>query len=115
MPTLNPTTKPKTKTEFDYGQALKRLKEGKLVCRRGWNGKRMFIYLQKGRLPKPAEGSHVGGVSKSLFDVAVGSMLEFMPCLCLRAADGTIVCGWLASQTDMLAEDWSIFEEEQES
>lgn len=30
--------------------------------------------------------------------------------LCMKAADGTIVNGWLASQTDMLAEDWMIFE-----
>jgi hypothetical protein len=35
---------------------------------------------------------------------------EYSACLCMKAAGGTIVNGWLASQTDMLSEDWMIFE-----
>jgi hypothetical protein len=35
-------------------------------------------------------------------------VVKFTPYLCLKAADGTIVNGWLASQTDMLSDDWKI-------
>jgi hypothetical protein len=36
--------------------------------------------------------------------------IKFTAYLCMKAADGTIVNGWLASQTDMLSDDWQIFE-----
>ena len=36
--------------------------------------------------------------------------VKFTAYLCMKAADGTIVNGWLASQTDMLSDDWMIFE-----
>ena len=36
--------------------------------------------------------------------------IKFTAYLCMKAADGTVVNGWLASQTDMLASDWMIVE-----
>ena len=36
--------------------------------------------------------------------------IKFSEYICMKAADGTIVNGWLASQTDMLSEDWTILE-----
>ncbi|EGK00445.1 DUF2829 domain-containing protein [Dysgonomonas gadei] len=108
-----------------FGQALEELKQGRLVTRKGWNGKGMFIFM------RPADELHVGFVAKDikslpqgvkdyyhqdcvdengkLLDLAKEDVVKFTAYLCMKAADGTIVNGWLASQTDMLSEDWMIF------
>ena len=41
---------------------------------------------------------------------ASGGTVKVMPYITMKAADGSIVMGWLASQTDMLADDWVIVE-----
>lgn len=83
-----------------FGCALEFLKQGKRVARKGWNGKGMFIFLTEGReLPNDKKRSF------AYFDgdtVKLGSHID------MKAADGTYVSGWLASQTDMLAEDWEV-------
>jgi hypothetical protein len=38
---------------------------------------------------------------------SVGGFVEVQPCLTMKTAQGSIQMGWLASQSDMLAEDWS--------
>ncbi|WP_262482542.1 DUF2829 domain-containing protein [Bacteroides neonati] len=43
-------------------------------------------------------------------DLKKDDVVKFTAYLCMKAADGTIVNGWLASQSDMLANDWMIFE-----
>ncbi|CDZ67647.1 Hypothetical protein NGAL_HAMBI2605_59280 [Neorhizobium galegae bv. orientalis] len=96
---------------MSFGHAIAALKEGYRVARSGWNGKGMFIYLQKGSYDVPPDGSvphQVGGVPFPLFDDGDHGTTTRMPCMCMRAADGSIVTGWLASQTDILAEDWTI-------
>lgn len=91
---------------MNFGQAIEALKLGKKVCRSGWNGKGMFIYLQ--------EGSEVAG--RNLRADAIKShygsedTVKINPHIDMKAADDTLVIGWLASQTDMLAEDWEIVE-----
>lgn len=72
-------------TSFDFGIALRMLKDGKNLARKGWNGKDMFIFY------RPCAGSE---------------RFREEAHLCMRNAQGKIVVGWLASQTDMLAEDW---------
>jgi len=88
---------------FDFGMALKALKEGKAVARKGWNGKGMFLTLQ--------QGSEVVGdlMRNELARNYYGdSKVSICPHIDMKAADGSYVVGWLASQTDMLAEDWDI-------
>lgn len=68
---------------FDFGEALRRLKAGKRVARAGWNGKGMWLALQR-----PDAG---------------GKMT--LPYIYMKTADDQLV-PWLASQTDMLGEDW---------
>lgn len=84
----------------DFGWALEQLRDGKLVCRAGWNGKGMFIYLVPG----------------SMFDVnrppllgifPAGHTVHYMPHIDMKTADGSCV-PWLASQSDILADDWEI-------
>lgn len=96
---------------MDFGQALTALKQGKRVSRSGWNGKGMWLaYWAPGTYKASSElfencatlAAHaVTSTSKSL-DVG-GSIV-------MKTADGSIIFGWLASQTDMLAEDWGIVE-----
>lgn len=83
---------------FDFGNAVKELKAGKRVYRRGWNGKGMFLFLVKGEAVTGAIEDHYGdpqhkGVHKAL------------DAIYMHTAQGDLV-PWLASQTDVLAEDW---------
>jgi hypothetical protein len=96
----------------NFGQAIEALKYGKRVARKGWNGKGMFIF------GRPADELEVGFIIdkvKSLpqsvkdFFKAL-SKVKFGSYLCMYAADGSIVNGWLASQTDMLSNDWCILD-----
>lgn len=90
-----------TAATFNFGRALELLKEGKKVCRAGWNGKGMFLTLQPGSTVK---GSMMRNEPAKEFygDADV----KICPHIDMKAADGSYVVGWLASQTDMLAEDW---------
>jgi hypothetical protein len=90
---------------MDFGMAIVALKRGNCVARKGWNGKGMFLTLQ--------EGSVVSGNNMR----NEGAKKYYADCKCkiashidMKSADGTYVVGWLASQTDMLAEDWEIVE-----
>jgi len=70
---------------MNFGQAIEKLKEGKKVARKGWNGKGMWIKIQV-----PTEKSKMT-----------------LPYIYMKTADDNLV-PWLASQTDILAEDWKI-------
>lgn len=81
---------------FGFGFALEALKQGKRVRRIGWNGKDMFIFL--------ASGDDLTSCICSK---------DMPPCtdsICIKTADNKICVGWLASQNDMLAEDWIVVE-----
>ena len=88
---------------MNFGQAIEALKAGKKVAREGWNGKGMWIalmpalYLDKdiinGRTRK-----HIGNDKD----------LDSQPYLVMWTATKQWQPGWLASQADMLSEDWSI-------
>jgi hypothetical protein len=92
---------------MNFGQALESLKLGSRLAREGWNGKGMFVYLVKGSevsVPNLRNEAmkHVGVNRATADKVNIGSHID------MSAADGSIVVGWLASQTDLLAEDWLI-------
>ena len=78
---------------MDFGDAIREMKAGKCVQRAGWNGKNMHIYLDEGGKYSVHGGAH---------------NREYMPMICMYTAQGTHQPGWLASQPDMLAEDWSV-------
>ena len=88
---------------MDFGMALIALKKGDCVAREGWNGKGMFLTLQPG---SEVEGENMRNEgAKNYFE---GCKCKICPHIDMKAADDTYVVGWLASQTDMLAEDWVI-------
>ena len=68
-----------------FGEAIEALKAGGRVCRAGWNGKGMWLGLQR-----PDLHSKMG-----------------LPYIYMSTVTGQLV-PWLASQTDMLAEDWEL-------
>ena len=94
-----------------FGDALEDIKVGGRAARKGWNGKGMYVFLATDaqlhteadlsefnpmRMQKPCDGNRV----------VVGDVLV------LRTAQGTLQPGWLASQADMLADDWYILPDE---
>jgi hypothetical protein len=87
---------------FGFDFAIRCLKAGKKVARQGWNGRNMFIYMVKGSIATELRGE----AAKHVTPMTGGQVI--MGHIDMKAADGTIVCGWLASQTDMLSEDWVI-------
>lgn len=96
---------------MDFGQAIRLLKQGKRVARAGWNGKGMFLWLNKGSSPvDTALVETIDGVKADLFDLGDAGTTCRLPNINMRSATGATVTGWLASQTDMLAEDWDVVE-----
>lgn len=94
--------------KLNFGLALEALKQGKKICRSGWNGKNMFLfYLPPGTIPKAV--IHDGAL-KSVVQQVEGDFFEALGSVRMWTADKKVLTGWLASQTDMLADDWMIIE-----
>ena len=92
-----------------FGQAIESLKAGQKVARKGWNGKGMWLVLVPGtkdvalRAGTPYE--------KALGDVPPIEILAHIDMWTTNAhGRRAMLPGWLASQTDMLSEDWEIVE-----
>lgn len=76
-----------------FSWALEKLKEGKKVCRKGWNGKDMWVWMC------------------DVDDIWIddkGDAYKRLPYLYMKTADNSVV-PWLASNTDILANDWSVY------
>jgi len=85
---------------LSFGEALEYIKDGYLVQRSGWNGKGMFVFL--------VNGSRFEVNRPPLNNIyEEGTVIEYSPHIDMKTADGSIV-PWLASQTDVLAEDWEV-------
>lgn len=91
---------------MNFGQALEALKVGLRIARKGWNGKGMWLALSPGTVDLPADKFWAGPNGE--YARAKGGKATVLPCITMKTADGEILMGWLASQTDMLAEDWVI-------
>ena len=99
---------------MNFGQAIEALKQGKLVARKGWNGTGMFIFMRpSAELSTDVIVNQVQSLPAAFkawvaahYGDAPTDVIKFTAYLCMKAADGTVVNGWIASQTDMLSEDW---------
>lgn len=89
--------------EGSFGQAIESLKFGKYVARKGWNVKGMFLWLKPYSMVK-AEWCHDPKL-KAIIEKNGGQM-EAVGTICMKTADDKILTGWLASQTEMLSNDW---------
>ena len=91
----------------NFGQAIEALKQGKRVARQGWNGKGMFLFL----LPAgtvPTKAIHDPALREVIEQEIGGETFEALGSIRMFTADKKILTGWLASQTDILSEDWVI-------
>jgi len=92
--------------EFNFETALSKLKyDNAKVQRKGWNGKDMWISLQKAY----PEGIPINKNTAEATGIPEGTICKFLPYLMMKTVDGSFV-PWLASQTDLLSEDWEIVE-----
>lgn len=83
---------------MNFGMALEALKAGKRVARRGWNGKGMYLFV--------ADNLRFNSLSRTSIPDLDDAPIEVHPSIVMRTAQRTLCVGWLASQTDMLADDW---------
>lgn len=94
---------------MDFGEALKALKAGACVARAGWNGKGMWIALTPGSAFEAKHAKCGHAAAKRAVEIGdPDGEIELLPRIDMRSADGSMVVGWLASQSDMLAEDWCV-------
>ena len=109
--------------KVNFGKAIEAIKKGKSIKREGWNGKNMQIYLNLGivaidtlglergsELYEKKKGMFIEGVDAELFFVGGEGVRTRLPNLNMVTPLQSTVTGWLASQTDILAEDWIIID-----
>ena len=87
---------------MDFSKALTEVKNGKKIYRIGWNGKDMFVFLVPGSQFKVNRPPLLGIYEE-------GTEINYHAHLDMKTADGMIV-PWLASQIDILADDWRVKE-----
>lgn len=87
---------------LSFGLAVEALKKSFKVARTGWNGKGMFLFLVSGSTFKVSRAPLLGIYTE-------GTEINYHAHIDMKTVDGTIV-PWLASQTDVLADDWYIVE-----
>jgi hypothetical protein len=85
---------------LSFSAALDHIKSGEKLQREGWNGKGMFVFLV------PASNFQVNR-APLLGIYPEGTQIDYRAHIDMKAADGSVV-PWVASQTDLLAEDWQI-------
>lgn len=81
---------------MNFGEIIERLKVGKKVSRQGWNGKGMQLMLVDNWT---IDSKYVQSIKN----------IPVLPFIAMKTADNHLV-PWLASQTDVLAEDWVVVE-----
>lgn len=82
---------------MDFGQAIQKLKTGMKVQRKGWNGKNQYIELATNISYKNTKGEIINAEHEAIGNRAIAFI-----------GTSGVQLGWLASQADMLAEDWRI-------
>lgn len=89
---------------FDFGIAIRLLKAGKKVQREGWNGKNQYIELAT----NISYANPLNVIVNAEHDAIGNKAIAFV-------GTSGVQLGWLASQADMLAEDWKEVEEEEKT
>jgi len=91
------------KTVFDFGEALKRVKEGQKISRTGWNGKGMFVVYQKGY----PQGINCNKQTAIAWGMNEGDLFKCEPYLQIQMVNGSHSM-WVPSLNDILTEDWGV-------
>ena len=98
----------KTTQLVDFGAAIAALKAGKRVARIGWNGKGMYLWLLPAATVQATwcKEPHLKALAE-----ANGGTVQALGSIRMLTANKEVLTGWLASQTDILAEDWYVLED----
>ena len=87
---------------LSFSDALSELKRGKRITRRGWNGKNMFLYLVgAGRYTPTTETGEL--IAQGHID----GLVPYRPYIAMFTVDQDVV-PWIASQSDLLVDDWLV-------
>jgi Protein of unknown function (DUF2829) len=89
---------------MNFGEALKLIKNGRRVAREGWNGRSMWLAYSPGHDKNPTENFW----SRTVRNFLLQNKIDFCsvrPYIVMYTVQKDIV-PWVASQTDLLAEDW---------
>ena len=84
---------------MNFGKAIDLLKKGKKVSRKSWNGKNQYIELATNIRYKNADGEIININHKTIGNKAIAFV-----------GTSGIQIGWLATQSDMLSDDWELIE-----
>lgn len=93
--------------KLPFGAAIEALKSGRKVTRTDWNGKGMYLVLQEGSTIGPEQAR--GGAAKAMAEEGI-DVIPIAGHIDMRNAQGVCIVGWVASQTDMLCENWLILD-----
>lgn len=92
---------------MSFGMALEALKHGQKVARAGWNGKGMWLALSCPHT-KDVPSAAFWNAHNAEHARQMGGTAKVLPSITMKTATNEILMGWLASQTDMLADDWVV-------
>lgn len=97
---------------FSFGEAIRNLKNGKKVARKGWNGKGMWVVLMPALYLPPYNTQDTNHKVNDRTAIHIGkdTPLDSQPYVAMWTANQQWQPGWIANQADMLAEDWCIVE-----
>lgn len=97
---------------MDFGDALRAAKDGQRISRAGWNGKGMFVVLMPAFILPPYNTQDTARKVNDRTAKWIGgdAPLDCQGYFAMYTADKKWQPGWLASQADMLAEDWTAAE-----
>ncbi len=96
---------------MNFGDAIQELKDGNKVSRAGWNGKGMWLVLVNGT---PSAKLGEGTPYRKATGLPECEILPHIDMWTINAEGRrAMLPGWLASQSDMLADDWTIVSEVQ--
>lgn len=90
---------------MNFGLAIEAAKKGRKITRRGWNGKGMYVIYRTGY----PEGIPCNKNTADAVGIPEGTLFKVRPYLQMKCVDGSFQM-WLASQSDILADDWEIVE-----
>ncbi len=90
---------------LDFGEAIRAMKRGNKVTRKGWNGKNLFVVYQKAYpngIPCNKQTAEAWGMKE-------GELFKCEPYFQINTLEGSHAM-WVPSIRDCLAEDWEIVE-----
>ena len=92
-------------TGLSFGLAIEAAKMGMKIARKGWNGKGMWVVYRTGY----PDGIPCNKNTADAVGIPEGSLFKVRPYLQMKCVDDSFQM-WLASQSDILADDWYIVE-----